>query len=96
MQAIIQSGGRQFKVQKDQKLQVNKLAAEGEITLPAVATVSDDGKLTMGKGQVVAQVLRQLKGEKVVSATYKRRKGFHKKKGHRQQLTEIQITSIKG
>lgn len=96
MQAIIQSGGRQFKVQKDQKLQVNKLAAEGEVTLPAVAMVSDDGKLTMGKGQVVAQVLRQLKGEKVVSATYKRRKGYHKKRGHRQQLTEIQITSIKG
>jgi large subunit ribosomal protein L21 len=95
MEAIIQTGGRQYKVKKDQKLSVNKLVADidTEITFDALAVVSE-GKLSTGKSKVVAKVLSQTKGDKVTSATFKRRKGFHKKKGHRQQLTQIQIKNI--
>lgn len=95
MEAIIQTGGRQYKVKKDQKLSVNKLVADidTEVTFDALAVVSD-GKLSADKSKVVATVLAQIKGDKVTSATFKRRKGFHKKKGHRQQLTQIQIKTI--
>lgn len=100
MQAIIQAGGKQFKVSKGQKLVVNKLAADinSEVNFEVLATVDGD-KITVGnpvvsKAKVSATVLRQTKGDKVVSATYKRRKGYHKKKGHRQSLTEIQIKDI--
>jgi len=100
MQAIIQAGGKQFRVSKGQKILVNKLTADinSEVDFEVLATVDGDN-LTVGnpivpKAKVSATVLRQTKGVKVVSATYKRRKGFHKKKGHRQALTEIQIKDI--
>lgn len=96
MQAIIQAGGKQFKVSKGQKLVVNKLAADinSEVNFEVLATVDGDSITVGAKAKVSATVLRQTKGAKVISATYKRRKGYHKKKGHRQALTEIQIKDI--
>src|SRR5688572_27860165 len=100
MEAIIQTGGRQYKVKKGQKLCVNKLAADidSEIQFEVLATLDGDksqvGSPLVSKAQVFATVLRQLKADKVTSAIYKRRKGYHKKKGHRQSMTEIKIKDI--
>lgn len=100
MDAIIQSGGRQYQVKQGQKISINKLpAAEGESVEFEVLAVIDGTSLKVGApvvqgAKVVGKVLRQYKGEKVVAATFKRRKGFHKKKGHRQLLTEVEIQNV--
>lgn len=100
MEVIIQTGGRQYKVKQGQKLVVNKIAAniDSEVSFDVLMAHDGDkiqvGSPTLPKAKVAAKVVRHAKGDKVTSATYKRRKGFHKKKGHRQQLTEIEIKSI--
>lgn len=101
MEAIVQVGGQQFRVAKGQKIKVHKIAAEVDkkIELTVLAQIDGD-KITTGQpilqdAKVTAKVLKQFKDKKVVAATYKRRKGFHKKKGHRQELTEIEIQEIK-
>jgi large subunit ribosomal protein L21 len=100
MEAIILAGGKQYRVKKGQKLSVDKLSADvnAEVKFDTLMVLDGDkatvGTPIVGKGKVLATVVRQYKDEKVTSATYKRRKGFHKKKGHRQCLTEIQIKDI--
>ena len=102
MEAIVSVSGHQYQVKKGQKLSVNLLDAEPEktIELDVLATLDGD-KLNAGQplvegSKVVAKVLGHKKGDKVVAQTYKRRKGVHKKKGFRADLTEIEIQEIKG
>ena len=99
--AVIETGGKQYRVVVGQTLEIEKLAveADGDITFDNVLAVSDGTKLTVGtpivKGaKVVAKVLEQIRGEKVISFKKKRRKGYRKTKGHRQSLTRIEIKSI--
>lgn len=95
MDAIIQTGGKQYQVTKGQKITVEKLDAEigTEVQLDTVALVSD--KFDAGsKAKVSAKVIGHTKGKKLIASTYKRRKGYHKTHGHRQQLTNIEITDI--
>jgi len=101
MEAVIKAGGQQFRVKKGDKLFVNKLDVADNANINFEPLCVTDGA-TVKVGQpvvqgavVVGKVLKQLRGEKVVARTYKRRKGFHKKIGHRQELTQIEITSIK-
>ena len=100
MYAIVEIAGQQFKVAKDQKVFVHRLQEkEGSKLSFDNVLLMDDGKITIGapaiKGAVVtATVLSHLKGDKVIVFKKKRRKGFRKKNGHRQFLTEIQIESI--
>lgn len=101
MYAIVEIAGQQFKVAKDQKVFVHRLqdAEESNITFDNVLLIADKGNVTIGapaiKGAgVTAKVLRHLKGDKVIVFKKKRRKGYKKKNGHRQYLTEIQIESI--
>jgi len=101
MYAIVEIAGQQFKVEKDQQVFVHRLdAQEGDkISFDDVYLIDDKGAVTVGapavKGaQVKASVLRHLKGDKVIIFKKKRRKGYKKKNGHRQYLTEIKIDSV--
>ena len=103
MYAIVDIAGKQFKVEKDQKLYVHRLATEegNSVDFDKVMLVDNDGKVSVGtpsvKGaSVKAKVLQHLKGDKVIVFKKKRRKGYRVKNGHRQSLTQIQIESIKG
>jgi len=101
MYAIVEIAGQQFKVAKDQKVYVHRLQeAEGsKVTFDNVMLIEDNGNVTIGApaiagAGVTATVLGHLKGDKVIVFKKKRRKGYKKKNGHRQYLTEIQIESI--
>ena len=101
MYAIVEIAGQQFKVEKDQKVFVNRLATEeGEqVSFDNVLLLADGDKVTIGApaingAQVGAKVLKHLKGDKVIVFKKKRRKGYRVKNGHRQSLTEIVIENI--
>jgi len=101
MYAIVEIAGQQFKVEKDQKVFVHRLATEEgkKVAFDNVLLLGDGDKVTVGApaidgAQVGAKVLRHLKGDKVIVFKKKRRKGYRVKNGHRQSLTEIQIEGI--
>lgn len=103
MYAIVEIAGQQFKVEKDKKLFVHLLEAEAGSSLDfeKVLLVDNDGKVTVGtptvKGaKVTAKVLEHVQGDKVIVFKKKRRKGYKKKNGHRQQFTQIQVETIVG
>jgi len=103
MYAVVNILGQQFKVQKDQKVIIHRLDSEAgnSVEFSDVVLVDNDGKVTVGaptvKGaSVSAKVISHLRGDKVIIFKKKRRKGYQKQTGHRQDLTEIQIESIKG
>ena len=102
MYAIVEIAGQQFKVEKDQRVFVHRLnAKEGDkIDFDRVLLMDDKGKINVGApaiegAMVSAKVERHLKGDKVIVFKKKRRKGYQKQNGHRQQFTELTITGIK-
>lgn len=101
MYAVIKTGGKQYKVAVGEVLRVEKLNAEVNTTveLNEVLLVSTNGEIKVGTpvvngAKVEATVVAQVKGDKVVNFKYKPKTGYHRKKGHRQNLTEIKIVSI--
>jgi len=101
MYAIVEIAGQQFKVSKDQKVFVHRLqGAEGDVVnFDNVLLLDNDGKVTIGApviegAAVTAKILRHLKGDKVIVFKKKRRKGYKKKNGHRQYLTEIVVENV--
>jgi len=101
MYAIVEIAGQQFKVAKDQKVFVNRLAGEegDSLSFDKVLLTGDGDNVTLGapaiEGALVgAKITRHLKGDKVIVFKKKRRKGYRKKNGHRQSLTEIVIGDI--
>ena len=102
MYAIVEIAGQQFKVEKDRKVYVHRLAGAEEgaqIEFDSVLLVDNDGQVKIGTpkvegAKVTAKVLSHLKGDKVIIFKKKRRKTFERKNGHRQYLTQIQIESI--
>ena len=101
MYAIVEISGKQFKVEKKQKLFVNRLdVAEGKkISFDNVLMINDGSKSSVGTPnvsgvQVDAKVLNHLKSDKVIVFKKKRRKGYKVKNGHRQAITEIEISDI--
>jgi len=101
MYAIVEIAGHQFKVEKDQKVFVNRLATEEgkKVSFDNVLLIGDGDNVTLGApaidgAQVSAKVLKHLKGDKVIVFKKKRRKGYRVKNGHRQSLSEIVIESI--
>ena len=101
MYAIVEIAGQQFKVSKDQKVYVNRLATEegANVTFDKVLLVDNAGTVTLGApaitgASVGAKVLKHLQGDKVIVFKKKRRKGYKKKNGHRQALTQIIIEGI--
>jgi large subunit ribosomal protein L21 len=96
--AVIETGGKQYLVKKGSVLDVELLGAEAgkKVKLSRVLAISDGKDLTIGtpavKGAVVtAELVVNKRGPKLISFKKKRRKGFHKKIGHRQPLAEIKI-----
>ena len=96
--AVIETGGKQYLVKKDSVLDVELLGAEAgnKVKLSRVLAVSDGKELTVGTPEVhgvavTAEVIANLRGPKLISFKKKRRKGFHKKIGHRQGLARIKI-----
>lgn len=101
MYAIVEIAGQQFKVAKDQKVFVHRLAGEegSSVTFDQVLLIGNDKDITLGApaidgAQVEAKILRHFKGDKVIVFKKKRRKGYQKSNGHRQQFSEIIIESI--
>lgn len=101
MYAIVEIAGQQFKVSKDLKVYVHRLANEegSKVSFDKVYLLDDNGTITIGApaiegASVEAKVLQHLKGDKVIVFKKKRRKGYKKRNGHRQYLTQIVIESI--
>ncbi len=99
--AIIKTGSKQYKVAVGDKLNVEKLELnEGETATFTEVLACGEGESvkvgapTVAGATVTAKVTKQLKAPKVTIFHFKRRKGYHKKKGHRQPLTEVEITGI--
>jgi large subunit ribosomal protein L21 len=101
MYAIIDEGARQHKVTTGDRLRID-LQVEPEtktVTFDRILLVGGEGEPKIGQplvvgATVVADVLGPVKGEKVFSVKYRRRKGYHRRIGHRQRYTEVRITAI--
>ena len=103
MYAIVEIAGQQFKVSKDLKVYVHRLTNEegSKVSFDKVLLLDDNGTITLGApaiegASVEAKVLQHLKGDKVIVFKKKRRKGYKKRNGHRQYLTQIVIEGIIG
>ncbi|MBS1575314.1 MAG: 50S ribosomal protein L21 [Bacteroidetes bacterium] len=99
MIAVVKIAGQQFTVTKDQTLYVPHIEGKAgdKIDIAEVLLVDNDGKLSVGdavKAKVKAEIVDHVKGDTVIAYKQKRRKGFHKKKGHRTAYTQIKVTSI--
>jgi large subunit ribosomal protein L21 len=99
--AVVATGGKQYRVKPNDTLRVELLNAEPgqKIDLTSVLALSDGSSLKIGKpeipgAKVTVTVVKVVRAEKVISFKIKRRKGFKKKKGHRQDLTIIKVESI--
>ena len=104
MYAIIQTGGKQYKVQSGDVIEVEKLdaAKDSEVVFDQVLAISgEDGKLNVGTptvagAKVAAKVLDEFRAKKVVAFKMKRRKGYRRTHGHRQDLARVEIGAIQG
>lgn len=104
MYAVIQTGGKQYRVAEGDVLRIERVSKEplgkgDEITLTDVVAVGKDDALLLGKplvegASVKAVVVRETRGPKVISFKKKRRKQFKKTIGHRQDLVEIRVAAI--
>jgi large subunit ribosomal protein L21 len=102
MYAVVETGSKQYRVAPGDTIKVELLDAEAgkEVTLDQVLFVANDGKFSVGaptvdKASVVADVVEHTRGEKVVAFKMRRRKGYHRTVGHRQELTVLKIKEIK-
>lgn len=101
MYAVIETGGKQFKVEKDHIIQVPKMDLDvgAQVELDSVLLLSNGEKISIGtphvsKAKVIASVLSHKKDDKIIVFKMKRRKGYRRKKGHRQDFTELLIHDI--
>jgi large subunit ribosomal protein L21 len=99
MFAVVKIAGQQFRVKKDQTLFVPHIEGKtgDKVEFAEVLLASSEGSLTLGaeiKTVIKAEILDQVKGDKVIAFKMKRRKGFRKKHGHRSHYTKIRIQEI--
>lgn len=101
MYAVIKTGGKQYKITEGESFKVEKLAGDAgaAIILDQVLFIGGNGQPKIGKpmldgATVEAEVVRQAKDRKILVYKKKRRKGYEKKFGHRQQYTELKVTKI--
>lgn len=102
MYAVLETGSKQYRVAAGDTLEVERLAVEAgqPFTFDRVLMINNDGKVTLGSptvasATVVADVVEHIRGEKKLTFKMKRRKGYHKSIGHRQELTVVKIKEIK-
>ena len=99
--AVVESGGKQYRVTEGQRIQVDRMSVEpgSTVTLDRVLLVANDGKVTVGnptiKGaKVIAQALGEEKGKKIIVFRYKPKTKYRRKTGHRQSYTNLAIQQI--
>jgi large subunit ribosomal protein L21 len=102
MYAVLETGSKQYRVTAGDTLEIERLDVEPgkPFTFDRVLLLNNDGKLTVGSptvnaASVVADVVAHKRGEKKIAFKMKRRKGYHRTVGHRQELTVVKITEIK-
>jgi large subunit ribosomal protein L21 len=101
MYAVIESGGKQYKVEEGTKLLVDRLDAKDGDKVSLRPVLFRDGDVIVGakelaKVKVEAKVAEHLRGEKIKVFKYKAKKGYRKRAGHRSELTKLEVTSLKG
>lgn len=101
MYAVITSGGKQFKVQEQEIVTMERIAGEAgaKITFAEVLAIGEGAEMKYGNptvegAKVEAEIVEHFRGPKVIAFKMKRRKGYRRRKGHRQELTKVRITSI--
>ena len=101
MYAVLETGSKQYRVSAGDTLQIERLTADkgASVTFDRVLLVNNAGKLSVGSptvsgATVTADVVEHKRGEKKLTFKMKRRKGYHKTIGHRQELTVVKITAI--
>jgi large subunit ribosomal protein L21 len=100
MYAIVKTGGKQYKVAVGDVVEVEKLAGDPgtEVSLPAVLLVNGASVITdaatLSAASVRGTVVAQVKGPKIRIHKFKNKTGYHKRQGHRQQLTRVEVTGI--
>ena len=99
MYAVIQTGGKQYKVQEGQRLDVERLGEGDEVTLTPVLVVDGDTVLAtpaqLSGASVTARVVGESKGPKIIGFTYKSKANERRRWGHRQKYATIEITGIR-
>ena len=102
MYAVIETGGKQYRVAPGETLEVDRLEAEAgqPFTLNRVLLVANEGKVTVGaptvaQASIAVDILEHFRGEKKIAFKMKRRKGYHRTVGHRQEMTRIKVGEIK-
>ncbi|MSR73547.1 MAG: 50S ribosomal protein L21 [Candidatus Pacebacteria bacterium] len=100
--AIVKTGGKQYKVAVGEKLKIEKIVpeADGSVIFKEVLLTEDGGKVTVGTplvdgATVTAKLVQQGRARKVIVFKYHSKARYKKKKGHRQEFTEVEITGIK-
>lgn len=103
MYAVLETGSKQYRVSAGDTLEIERLpiAAGEAVTFDRVLMVNNDGKLSVGSptvasATVVGEVIDHIRGEKKTAFKMKRRKGYHRTVGHRQELTVVKIKAING
>ena len=99
MYAIVKTGGKQYRVERGQRLLVERLAAEAgsDVTLEPILYRSDEAvfdKAGLESVQVTAKVVAHVRGEKLRVFKFKPKRGYKRRTGHRQDLTQIEVTDI--
>ena len=101
MYAIVKTGGKQYKVAVGDIVEVEKLDGEpgAVLSFPALLVVDGDDVTTdaakLAKVSVLGKVVEQTKGPKIRIHKFKNKTGYHKRQGHRQKLTRVEVTDIK-
>ena len=102
MFAIIRTGGKQYKVEKDSQLKIEKLAADKgqKVDLDQVLMISSEGKTSIGEpvvagAKVTVEIVDHIRDDKVLVFKKRRRKNYRRTQGHRQDLTIVRVTDIK-
>jgi large subunit ribosomal protein L21 len=102
MYAVLETGSKQYRVAAGDTLEIERLDAEAgqSFTFDRVLMVNNEGQISVGSptvanAAIVADIVGHLRGPKTVAFKMKRRKGYHKTIGHRQELTKIRIKEIK-
>ena len=101
MYAVIATGGKQFKVQEQDIVTMERIEGEAgaKVTFGEVLAVGEGAELKVGTpfvadAKVEGEIVEQLRGPKLIAFKMKRHKGYRKRKGHRQELTKVKITAI--
>lgn len=99
MYAIIETGGKQYRIQKGDVIEVELLGEDSNVNFSNVILLNDGSEIKVGAPyvencQITGKVLGETKGPKVIAYKYKRRKNYRRKVGHRQKYARVEITDI--